>query len=252
MSHAIAVVVGGERRVVGVAIGALALLAGAVLLAWEGSAAGRYLHHAGAGGPLALELVAFTAGWLLMIVAMMLPTSLPIVATFAALVRRRARPATLVVALVVGYAVTWTAFGMAAYLADRLVHAAVDGIPWLAEHPQVVAGATLGIAGLWHLSPLKERCLDACRSPLGFVLHRWRGVEPVREAFALGVAHGRFCVGCCWSLMLVMFGLGLGSLAWMLALGVVMAVEKNAPWGRRVGRPLGVALILAGLAVVSG
>ena len=62
----------------------------------------------------------------------------------------------------------------------------------------------------------------------------------------MGIAHGLFCVGCCWSLMLVMFAVGLGSLAWMLVLGVVMAIEKNLPWGRRLTRPLGVVLILAG------
>ena len=68
----------------------------------------------------------------------------------------------------------------------------------------------------------------------------------------MGIAHGAFCVGCCWSLMLVMFGVGLGSLSAMLALGAVTAIEKNAPSGRRIGRPLGVALILAGLRSLNG
>ena len=61
----------------------------------------------------------------------------------------------------------------------------------------------------------------------------------------MGIAHGAFCVGCCWSLMLVMFGVGLGSVTAMLALGAVTAVEKNLPSGRRLTRPLGVLLILA-------
>ena len=84
------------------------------------------------------------------------------------------------------------------------------------------------------------------------VVERWRAERPRREAFTLGVAHGLFCIGCCWSMMLVMFGLGLGSLLWMLALGTVMAIEKNAPWGRRVGRPLGVLLVVAAIAAVAG
>ena len=108
------------------------------------------------------------------------------------------------------------------------------------------------VAGLYQFSPLKYRCLDECRSPLGFVLNRWRGVAERREAFGLGIAHGLFCVGCCWSLMLVMFAVGLGSLAWMLVLGVITAIEKNVPWGRRLARPLGVVLLLAGLSVVNG
>ena len=61
----------------------------------------------------------------------------------------------------------------------------------------------------------------------------------------MGIAHGAFCVGCCWSLMLVMFGVGLGSVTAMLALAAITAVEKNLPSGRRLTRPLGVLLILA-------
>jgi predicted metal-binding membrane protein len=76
-------------------------------------------------------------------------------------------------------------------------------------------------------------------------MNRWRGIDIRRESFRMGVAHGAFCVGCCWSLMLVMFGVGLGSVTAMLALGALTAVEKNMPWGHRITRPLGYGLILA-------
>jgi predicted metal-binding membrane protein len=59
--------------------------------------------------------------------------------------------------------------------------------------------------------------------------------------------HGIFCIGCCWSLMLLMFVVGVGNIGWMLALGIVMAVEKNMPWGRRLSAPLGVILLGWGL-----
>ena len=184
---------------------------------------------------VAVGAIAFTLGWTLMIVAMMLPSSVPLVVTFAALVGRRARPGQLVVLLLLGYLLVWGAFGFAAWAADRGVHAAVDALPWLAAHPQLILGATLLGAGLWQFSPLRDRCLDECRSPLGFVLNRWRGVSERREALAMGLAHGAFCVGCCWSLMLVMFGVGIGSLTAMLVLGAVTAIEKNLP---RVGGSL--------------
>ena len=187
-----------------------------------------------------------------MIVAMMLPSSVPLVVTFGALVGRRPRPRLLVGLLLAGYLVAWGAFGIAAWLADRGIHAAVDAVPFLAAHPQLIIGATLLAAGLWQFSPLRDRCLDACRSPLGFVMNRWQGTSPRREAFALGIAHGAFCVGCCWSLMLVMFGVGLGSVTAMLALGAVTAIEKNLPWGRRLTRPLGVLLVLAAVYAVAG
>ena len=82
-------------------------------------------------------------------------------------------------------------------------------------------------------------------------MNRWRGVSERREAVAMGIAHGAFCVGCCWSLMLVMFGLGVSSVTLMLALGGLTAIEKNLPWGRRLTRPVGVLLVVAAVAVVS-
>jgi predicted metal-binding membrane protein len=240
-----------DRALLGGLLLTIAAAAWLALWLWEGSPYGHYLHHDGRG-PLPLEASLFAIGWLLMIVAMMLPSSVPLVMTFAVLVRRRRHPGQLVGLLLLGYLVVWGAFGLAAWIGDRGIHAAVDAVPWLADHPQVIIATTLAVAGLWQFSPLRDRCLDACRSPLGFVMNRWRGVSEEREALAIGLSHGAFCVGCCWSLMLVMFGVGLGSFSAMLALGAFTAIEKNLPIGRRLARPIGVGLILAGLAVLSG
>ena len=240
-----------DRAILGGSLVALAVTAWLALWAWEGSPAGHYLHHAGAAGPVPLEAALFTGGWILMIVAMMLPSSVPLVVTFGALVRRRRRPDLLVALLLVGYLLVWGAFGLAAWLADRGVHAAVDALPWLAAHPQLIIATTLLAAGLWQFSPLRDRCLEECRSPLGFVLNRWRGTSERREAIVMGIAHGAFCVGCCWSLMLVMFGVGLGSLSAMLVLGGLTGMEKNLPSGRRLTRPLGVALVVAAVYAVA-
>jgi predicted metal-binding membrane protein len=102
-------------------------------------------------------------------------------------------------------------------------------------------------AGVYQFTPLKFYCLDRCRSPMAFIVGHWRGRRPASKAFGLGVSHGLFCVGCCWSLMLLMFAVGMGSLGWMLVLGVTMAVEKNVPWGRRLSAPLGAVLLGCGL-----
>jgi predicted metal-binding membrane protein len=186
-----------------------------------------------------------------MIVAMMLPSSVPLVVTFAALVRRRRRPGQLVLLLLAGYLLVWGAFGLGAWMADRAIHAVVDALPWLAEHPQVIIATTLALAGVWQFSPLRDRCLDECRSPLGFVMNRWRGTSERSEALRMGIAHGAFCVGCCWSLMLIMFAVGLASLSAMLVLGGLTAIEKNLPSGRRLTRPLGVLLILAAVYAIA-
>jgi len=241
-----------DRAILGGSLVALAALAWLSLGVWAASPAGRYLHHEGGVGPLPLEVVLFVLGWVLMIVAMMLPSSIHLVLTFAALVGRRRRPGRLVLLLLAGYLVIWAGFGLAAWVLDRGIHWAVDASPWLQQHSQVIIGTTLLAAGLWQFSPLRDRCLDECRSPLGFVMNRWRGISERRESFAMGLAHGAFCVGCCWSLMLVMFGVGLGSVTAMLALGALTAVEKNLPWGRRLTRPLGFALVFAAIYAVAG
>ena len=232
-----------DQAILGGLLVALAASAWLALWLWGASPYGRYLHHEAGVGPLPLEASLFAAGWVLMIVAMMLPSSVPLVVTFGMLVRRRRRPGMLVMLLLGGYLAVWGSFGLAAWLLDRGIHAAVEALPWLAAHPQLILGSTLLAAGLWQFSPLRDRCLDECRSPLGFVMNRWRGTSERRESFAMGLAHGAFCVGCCWSLMLVMFGVGLGSVAAMLGLGALTAVEKNLPWGRRLTHPLGFALV---------
>jgi len=234
-----------DRAILGGSLAGLAVAAWLALWLWGASPYARYLHHDDDVGPLAAQASLFAVGWVLMIVAMMLPSSVPLVMTFGALVRRRRRPGALVGLLLAGYLSVWAAFGLAAWVLDRGIHAAVDTVPWLAAHPELILGTTLLGAGLWQFSPLRDRCLDECRSPMGFVMNRWRGVSEARESFAMGIAHGAFCVGCCWSLMLVMFGIGLANITAMLALGGLTAIEKNLPWGRRLTRPLGVVLLLA-------
>lgn len=246
---------GRDRTILTGSLVGITAVAWLALWLWEGSPYRHYLHHDGvdgAGASLAVGAVAFIIGWTLMIVAMMLPSSLPLVTTFGALVGRRRQPGRLVALLLLGYLLVWVGFGAAAWAADRLVHAAVEALPWLAERPQLIIGATLLVAGLWQFSPLRDRCLDECRSPLGFVMNRWRGTSERREAVLMGIAHGAFCVGCCWSLMLVMFGVGISSLSAMLVLGGLTAVEKNLPKGRRLTRPLGVVLVLAAVYAVAG
>jgi predicted metal-binding membrane protein len=243
-----------DRRPLILALGGLSVAAWLALWLWGHSAHARFLSHETTAGADATgsDAVLFVAGWTVMIVAMMLPTSMPLIATFGALVGRRRRPGLLIGLVVTAYLVVWTAFGAIVYAGDRVVHLVVEASPWLAQHASLIAAATLAVAGIYQFTPLKYQCLDECRSPLGFVIAHWAGRHERLEAFRMGLAHGLFCVGCCWSLMLVMFAVGLGSIAWMLGLGVVMAIEKNVSWGRRLSRPIGVVLILGAILAVSG
>jgi predicted metal-binding membrane protein len=105
-----------------------------------------------------------------------------------------------------------------------------------------VAGATvLAIAGLYQLTPLKRACLRTCRSPLGFMMQRWR--RGITGAFRLGVDHGIYCLGCCWAMMLILFVGGVMNLVVIITLTLWVVVEKCAPWGERTTRVTGVALV---------
>jgi predicted metal-binding membrane protein len=240
----------GHNRLFVALMVALIALAWLVLWVWGQSPYGRFLsHHSleALRGDRTLVLV-FVAGWTLMVVAMMLPTSLPLVALFRTLVRGRPDRARLTVLLIAGYLAVWTLFGVLVYCADWILHGAVEQSTWLEANVVPFIGAgTLLMAGLYQFTPLKYHCLEKCRSPLSFVTEHWRGRHERSRSFLLGAHHGLFCVGCCWTLMVLMFAVGAGSLGWMLMLGAVMAVEKNMPWGRRISAPLGVLLLGCGL-----
>jgi len=192
-----------------------------------------------------LALVVFVAAWQLMTAAMMLPTSLPMVRAFAVTVRGQRQPRLALTAFLAGYFAIWTGFAFVALGGDALLHGLVDRWTWLADRPGLIGGAMLTGAGAFQFSPLKERCLAECRSPLQFLWRHYR--RGVGGAWQLGLRHGIFCVGCCWALMLVMFAVGIGSLAWMAGLTGVMLVEKTSRWGRRLIPIVGVILIGWGL-----
>ncbi len=235
----------------------LPVLGGIVVLAWialwwlEQTPIGGLFHQHDIGGHGShdqsgawLHAGAFLVGWLLMTVAMMLPTTVPLVRLFRRMVEDHATASLLVTLLLAGYLAAWLVFGLVAL-----------GLTWgvnriLSIQTAWLWGATLFLlAGAFQFSSLKYACLDKCRTPLGFLVSRWQGRSRGLASFRIGWLHGLFCVGCCWALMMLMFAVGTASLGWMLILALVMGVEKNAPWGRRISRPLGVVLLVAGFAV---
>lgn len=187
----------------------------------------------------------FLMAWLVMTAAMMLPTALPMVATFARLSQPPSHASGRVMLFVSGYFVAWIGFGLAAYLFDLPVHLAVHRSAFLTTHSQAIEAGLLCLAGVFQFTPLKRRCLSQCRSPLSFLMNHWHAGS--RGALRMGVSHGAFCVGCCWAIMLLMFGLGMGHLGWMLALTLLMFVEKVVQGGERVGHAVGLLFLAAGL-----
>jgi predicted metal-binding membrane protein len=192
------------------------------------------------------------AMWALMMVAMMLPSALPMILLHARVARQGhggALPSgTLVFAL--AYVGLWAGFALAAALGQAaLVASGAVSAMGLALGDRVVAAALLAFAAAWQLSSLKRACLDKCRSPLSFIL---RGFKPHwRAALRLGFAHGLYCIGCCWALMLLLFVGGVMNLAWIAVLGTAVIAEKYGPaWTSKA-----IALLMvagaAGLVAVS-
>ena len=99
------------------------------------------------------------------------------------------------------------------------------------------------------MRPLKRACLRQCRAPAAFLVAPWR--PGVAGSFLLGVRHGVVCVGCCWLLMVLLFVGGVMNVVWIAALSLFVFVEKVLPGGERIGRALGVVLIVwAGVTLI--
>ncbi len=243
----------------------LTALAWLLLWVWADSPYGRYLDHGdwtriGIMGSICAAVpfgealapaVLYVAGWVLMLSAMMLPTTLPVLSVYAGLIRSRPDRRLLLALAVAGYLAAWITFGIAAHLADLALAAGVRRMDWLVFNGWAIGAAVLAGAGLFQFTEFKRRCLDKCRMPLSFVMEHWRGRTERADALRLGWRHGLFCVGCCWALMLLMFVVGTGNVGWMLVLAAIMATEKNFRWGRRLSTPLGVGLIVWSGALVA-
>jgi predicted metal-binding membrane protein len=217
------------------------------LIALAGSPWSAYFSHDALediGGHL-WETATLALGWTAMVVAMMLPTTMPLVARFDRLTNGRADRGRLLTWLLIGYVLVWLGAGVAMHAGDLSVHWLVRHWDWLSDNEWAIETTTLAIAGAYQFAGLKNRCLMRCRSPESFIRRRWQGSRETLQSLRIGVENGIFCVGCCWSLMLVMFSVGVASLGWMAALTLVMVAEKTFRVGPRITMPMGVLLVSA-------
>jgi predicted metal-binding membrane protein len=195
-------------------------------------------------GTMGLGIGSFAVVWVLMMTAMMLPS----VAPFASLYTRsvRQRRAARLTAFGIGYLLVWGLAAVPAYslawFADRLT----------GSHPAAATGLAVAIfatCGIYQLTPLKDRCLARCRSPLGFVL-KFASYRGRTRDVRVGLYHGAFCLACCWALMALLVAFGLMNLLAMVALAVVVLIEKTSAWGSRFSRALGVVALVLAVVVV--
>lgn len=199
-----------------------------------------------------VELGALAVMWTVMMVAMMVPSAAPMILMFTTINRRRREqqgPFVPTAVFFAGYLVVWTGFSVLAALAQWMLHAAALLSPMMVTTSPLLGGLLLVAAGLFQWSHLKAACLVNCRSPLSFIVTSWR--EGRRGAFRMGLEHGMYCLGCCWLLMALLFVAGVMNLLWVVAIAVFVLVEKVVPRGELVGRLAGMALAVAGVAMVA-
>ncbi len=229
---------------------AISALAWGYTIALSGDAS-----HIGHGSALAqtrawtrLDLATTAAMWIVMMMAMMLPTAAPMLVTLGAISRKQPAPASPLApasGFLLGYAIVWTAFSLLATAAQWGLHQ----LAWVSMAGQttseIFAGSLLFAAGAFQFSALKEACLSRCRSPLAFLIAQWRPGS--LGGLRMGIQHGRDCVGCCWALMALMFVGGSMSLLWTAGLALFMLAEKALRSGRLMGRIAGVGLMIWGV-----
>src|SRR5215469_6710319 len=121
----------------------------------------RYLidHHwliEESGLPWLIAALVFLLCWQVMTLAMMLPSSLPMVNLMTYSARKQTRPHAVLAAFLAGYALVWTGFAVAAFASDTMLHRTVDASPWLADHAFLIGATTFTIAGVFQFSALKD------------------------------------------------------------------------------------------------
>jgi len=182
--------------------------------------------------------------WVLMTLVMMSTTAVPVLKSLHSITQN----ATQLIwwAFVFGYLVIWFGFALVASSLQLMI----GELNLLDAHTGLNKSLSAGlllIAGLYQFSSLKQRCQSECLAPMQFFLRHWR--DGVSGGLKMGLRHGVTCVGCCWALMLLAFVGGLTNIWFMVLSAAVMAVEKFPVVGRRLTAPLGVLIIIWGVAV---
>ena len=257
-----------DRRIVGFCLALLVALAclwlwrdHVVMAEWDESMAAMGMKGMEMeGGPMATSAApaAYIAEafvmWLIMMIAMMLPSAAPMILLYGKLARSARQQGGVFASTTVFaslYLAVWGGFSaIAALIQWALVRSGAISDMGLAFGDRRIAGALLIAAGLYQLTPLKRACLEKCRSPLSFLMRLWR--PGMAGAARLGLTHGLYCLGCCAMLMALLFVFGVMNLAWVALLAVVVLFEKVVPGGERIAAVAGAAALAVGVAMVLG
>jgi predicted metal-binding membrane protein len=187
--------------------------------------------------------------WLMMMVGMMTPSVAPVILIYAHLGRQtesQRRPFAATGWFAGGYFVAWAAFSLMATMAQLALRGASLLDSNIASNSGLLSGIVFILVGTYQWTKLKERCLTQCQAPLLFIQRQGGFKSDARGAFALGVRHGLYCVGCCWPLMLLLFIGGVMNLLWIAGIAILSYLEKNLAQARLLARAISLGFILYG------
>jgi len=184
--------------------------------------------------------------WMLMTLVMMSTTAVPVLMSLRSVTNNASQQ--IWWAFVFGYVLIWLGFALVASssqlaIAELTLFDSQNGLN------KILSAGLLITAGLYQFSSLKQKCQSECVAPMQFFFRHWR--DGVAGGFKMGLRHGVTCVGCCWALMLLAFVGGLSNIWFMVLSAAVMAIEKFPVIGRRITLPLGVLIIIWGVAVLA-
>ena len=186
--------------------------------------------------------------WIVMMVAMMLPTAGPMILTFATISRgqrEKKQPYVNTSVFLVAYILVSIGYSLLATFLQWWLYSHAMLTALGASNSNMLSGLLLCIAGVYQWSSLKHACLRFCRNPFNFLMGNWR--EGSTGALHMGFKHGLLCTGCCWALMALMFVGGVMNLLWMVVITAVILIEKVAPRGDIFAKIAGVAMITSGI-----
>jgi predicted metal-binding membrane protein len=201
----------------------------------------------------ALDAVLMFIMWAVMMLGMMVPSATPMVLLYAHVLRSRvsdAEPLVPTGAFFGGYVTVWVGFSAVATALQWSLEQIALLSPMMVSTSPVFGGVVLILAAAYQWTPLKDSCLQHCRSPVLYLSTHWR--HGVGGAYLMGIQHGAYCVGCCWVLMALLFVGGVMNLLCVAAITIFVLVEKLAPFGRRAGRAGAGILALIGLGLILG
>jgi predicted metal-binding membrane protein len=185
--------------------------------------------------------------WAIMMAAMMLPTLVPTLRSYEDLMVSANGSRAGWSGVLLGYFIVWVGFA-AVIAAAQVALIAMGAVDALGSASSVwIAAALLIVVGLFQFSRAKEICHGVCHAPMMYFVGHWK--TGFRGGLRMGLGLGAFCVGCCWGFMALGFVGGVMSLLWMGLATLFMILEKLPAVGHVVTKPMGVVLILAGIAL---